>query len=91
MLSKKQLEDAAVCDVKNCNNCTVAPLCDDMYKPNIEIQQLAKTALVYRELLERTREYLADTAKYLHNYFGVFGLVREIDNALNASDNAKQP
>lgn len=53
MLTKKQLLDASKCDIHYCKTCGMLPLCENMYDPDNVTRELAKTALAYREMLER--------------------------------------
>ena len=60
MLTKKQLEDAAECNNSMiCSKCSI-PDCN-IFKDKLDcISGLAKTALAYREMLERARKTLQD-------------------------------
>lgn len=57
MLSKKQLEDAAKCGQNSCGDCK----CDG-FETGDCVENAAKTALAYREMLKRL-EYVKDTGR----------------------------
>ena len=52
MLTKKQLEDMSNCRYKACNNCTCKDKCKAGCRTELNME-VAKTALAYRETLEK--------------------------------------